>query len=114
MDRPISPLELGEPLRAVAPNQSKPSAIPNHPAHKLGVRIACHIVHATRSEAQVLSEVESCMKDVGEIPLDESAIGTFGKDEVNEFEYYLATAYGWDRSMISDWVSATCGAACSS
>lgn len=110
----ISSLDLGESNSPMPGGPSVHSADSNNLAHKLAVRIACHMVRDRRPEARAFLEVETCITVTGAIPSEERAIEIRSDDEIYKFELHLSRNYHWEQTLISNWVSMPRGLACSS
>ena len=102
----IPPLRLGEPLSPL------PSDIAVHfentidLAHKLAVRMACHMVRDRLPEYQAYCEVETSITvNGGPKSCEEHAVQICIDGELSTFQHELRTRFGWELTLIMDWVS---------
>lgn len=101
----ISPLDLGEPLSPLPPDLSVHFANTIDLAHKLAVRIACHVVRDRLPEAQAYLEVDTCINLNGAKTSEEHAIQICIDGELSTFQHQLKMQFGWELTLIMDWVS---------
>ena len=101
----ISSVDIGEALSPMPPQPCFHSVNSTDLAHKLAVRIACHMMQYRRPEATLLLEVETSITDTGAMPCEDYAAKVYDDREYNKFERRLAIKYDWSQELIYDWVS---------
>ena len=77
----------------------------NDLAHKLAIRMACHMVRDRLPEAQSYLEVETSINLNGSKTSEEHAIQIRADGELSTFQNHLRLQFGWELTLILDWVS---------
>ena len=101
----ISHLDLGEPISPLSPNPLVHFANTIDLAHKLAVRMACHMVRDRLPEVRSYVEVETCINFNGAKTSEEHAIQISNDGNLSTFQDQLRIRFGWDVTLIMDWVS---------